>query len=306
MLIIGHLCIDEKIIDGKRKRLELGSSVAYASITSVKNNYFNGLKTNVVSKIGYDFPIKFLRILKKNKVPIDFIIRADCKSTRYELNYIKEERTSLKLSNVCEKITKNDIPIKLIEKSKIIYFALIANEVELDIFKWLKTNFPDKLICLDIQGILRFKRPDNTIFLDKNDDILNSLSYIDILKMADYEAKVLIDSDNFKHVIKECSKYGPKIVIITSGYKGSLIYDAEKEIYYEIPAIIPKKVVDVTGTGDTYFSSFLSEFYKTKDIKHSGIYAATFVSYLVQKEGLNGMPRRNQVIKKLKVLKINN
>ena len=303
MLIIGHLCIDEKIINGKKCQLELGSSVAYASLSSVKNNYIDGISTTIISKIGYDFPDSFLKILNDNKIHLDHIIKVNSKSTRYILTYINENRTELKLSSVCDKIEIKDIPSNLIKSNSIIYFALIANEVELELFKWMKTNFPKKLICLDIQGILRFKNPDKTIILQKNENIINSLKYIDILKMADYEAKILINSEDFKDISKKSSELGPKIVIITSGYNGSLIYDSKNDKFYKIPAIIPKKVIDVTGCGDVYFSSFLSEYYKTKDLKHSGLFAATFVSFLVQKEGLKGIPNRKIVLDKLKSIK---
>jgi len=259
--------------------LELGSSVAYASLASIKNNYKDGINTTVISKIGYDFPDEFLKILKDNNISLKYIIRAKCKSTRYVLIYKNEERISLKLTSICEKITKEDIPEKLIKENKIIYFALIANEIDLDLFKWIKTNYPDKLICLDIQGVLRFKKPDNSIYLKINKEIINALKYIDILKLADYEAKIIVDSDNFEYVAKKISEYGPKIVIITSGYKGSLIYDSENDLVFKIPAVVPDNVIDVTGTGDTYFSSFLSEYYKTNDLKHSGLYAATFVYF---------------------------
>ncbi len=283
--------------------LELGSSVAYASLASIKNNYKDGINTTVISKIGYDFPDEFLKILKDNNISLKYIIRAKCKSTRYVLIYKNEERISLKLTSICEKITKEDIPEKLIKENKIIYFALIANEIDLDLFKWIKTNYPDKLICLDIQGVLRFKKPDNSIYLKINKEIINALKYIDILKLADYEAKIIVDSDNFEYVAKKISEYGPKIVIITSGYKGSLIYDSENDLVFKIPAVVPDNVIDVTGTGDTYFSSFLSEYYKTNDLKHSGLYAATFVYFLVQKEGLNGMPTRDEVLRKLDSIK---
>lgn len=296
MLIIGHLCIDEKIINGKKMPLELGSSVAYASISSVKNNYTDNIETKMVTKIGVDFPNAFLKFLKKNNLNLDYIIRADCISTRYILEYVEEERVSMKLGGLCEKITKEDIPIELINESSIIYFALIANEIELDIFKWIKIKFPDKLTCLDIQGILRHVKPDKTIYLEANEKIIESLKYIDIIKMADYEAKVLVEDINLEKIAVKTSEFGPKIVIITNGYKGSMIYDSEKKIFHKIPAVIPKKVIDVTGTGDVYFSSFLSEYYKTKDLKHSGLYAATFVSFLVQKEGLKGIPTRDQTL----------
>jgi len=302
MLIIGHLCIDEKIIDNRRVPLQLGSSVAYASIASVKNNYKNGLKTKVISKIGYDFPDSFLNFLKNNNVPIDYIYKVNCKSTRYKLIYEKDERIALKLENICEKIKREDIPIQLIKESNIIYFALIANEIDFSAIEWIKINFPDKLICLDIQGILRFKKEDKGIYLAKNDQIIKLLKSIDIIKMADYEAKILINSDNLKNIAKLTSNLGPKIVIITCGFKGSLIYDSKNNCYYTIPAVIPKKIIDITGTGDTYFSSFLSEYYKTNNLKHSGLYAATFVSFLIQQEGLKGMPIREQVIDKMNEL----
>ncbi|MBD3226982.1 MAG: hypothetical protein GF329_02245 [Candidatus Lokiarchaeota archaeon] len=300
MLIIGHLCIDEKIINNRKKPLELGGSVAYASITCTKNYNYEGSQIKILSKIGYDFPDEFIQLLLDNDVNLDNIIKANCKSTHYILKYVGDKRISLKLDSVCEKISKHDVTERVIRGNKLIYYALIANEIEFNFFKWLKTCFPNKITALDIQGCLRYRNSDNTISL-KRKGINKVLKYIDILKMADYESKVLVKSDDYKYIARSATKLGPKIVIITCGQKGSLIYNSENDKFYRIPAVIPENIVDVTGTGDVYFSSFLSEYLRTKDIKYSGHYAATFVSFLIQKRGLNGIPSRELVLDKLEI-----
>lgn len=57
-----------------------------------------------------------------------------------------------------------------------------------------------------------------------------------------------------KEFMKQMHERGPKVVVVTRGEKGSLAYDGETFYAY---GIVPCKVVDTMGAGDSFIAGFL-------------------------------------------------
>lgn len=75
--------------------------------------------------------------------------------------------------------------------------------------------------------------------------------------------------------LKDC-----KNIIVTLGEKGAK-YD---ETLYSSPN--PKETIDVSGAGDTFTASFILEYFKTKDVEKSIVYANEMSSIVVSKRGV--------------------
>ena len=69
-------------------------------------------------------------------------------------------------------------------------------------------------------------------------------------------------------------------IIITLGERGAK-YD---DVVYESPK--PQETIDVSGAGDTFTASFILEFFKTRDVEKSIIYANNQSSIVVSKRGV--------------------
>ncbi len=93
------------------------------------------------------------------------------------------------------------------------------------------------------------------------------IKYVDILQCNEDEAKILNGSDQFYDFGVHIIHNGTKILNITRGSKGSLLFvrNSEDVIYEEIPACPVDEVVDVTGCGDAFAGGFLVNYLKTKD-----------------------------------------
>ncbi|WP_425447311.1 fructoselysine 6-kinase [Dethiothermospora halolimnae] len=72
------------------------------------------------------------------------------------------------------------------------------------------------------------------------------------------------DDDFIRDYMKKTYTKGPKLVTVTLGDKGSICYDGNEFIKYEI---IPCEVVDTMGAGDSYIAGFLMGILKGKKIK---------------------------------------
>lgn len=71
------------------------------------------------------------------------------------------------------------------------------------------------------------------------------------------------DTPKLRQLMKNLKSKGPKIVIYTLGDKGSLAYDGNN---FTFGGIVPCKVVDTIGAGDSYIAGFLQGILKKKTI----------------------------------------
>lgn len=92
-----------------------------------------------------------------------------------------------------------------------------------------------------------------------------------------------------KNLLPIIKNYGPKIVVITRGDKGVDAYDGQN--FYHQAVFREKKLVDTTGVGDVFNSSFLAAFQLSnsnlkKSLKIAASNAAYKISYLGAQNGL--------------------
>ncbi len=274
VFIIGHLCIDQNVIDGKKQPLSLGGTAAFSSI--VCSRLLSPEAVSVVSKIGPDFPEKFLTLLKKGKVDIHNVVRVKRHSTRYQLVYINDDR-DLTLKSVCAPIAKEDFP-KEISKAKLVYFGPIANEISPETIISTKEQTAG-LIALDIQGLIRHRDVDGTLFYKGGPKIDDVLASVDIVKLDLLEAQIVTGASKMRDMIRYLSGLGVKMALITKSRRGSSLFYEGKLL--KMPSIILRRIYGATGAGDCFFSSFLMDYLKTEDPFHAIQFASKAVSYLI-------------------------
>lgn len=88
----------------------------------------------------------------------------------------------------------------------------------------------------------------------------------ELLIMNYEEATMLSHTKDVKKTLKFLQNLGPRIIVITNAAKDVLIYTNET-LYTVKPHAI--KVVETTGAGDAFASSFLAGIIKTEDIEFS-------------------------------------
>jgi fructoselysine 6-kinase len=64
-------------------------------------------------------------------------------------------------------------------------------------------------------------------------------------------------------VAREMYKRGPRLVVVTMGSEGALVFDGQKILFH---TALKVKVVDTLGAGDTFIATFLAHWVMKKDL----------------------------------------
>ncbi|MHB1377291.1 MAG: carbohydrate kinase family protein [Candidatus Humimicrobiaceae bacterium] len=221
-----------------------------------------GLKVGYIGKVGSDNNgITILDEFKKENV--DFLGEAGSlpeEKTGYSivLDSLERNRTILSFRGVNDSFDYLKIDKKKL-KTKWFYLSSMIGES----FKTLE--FIADYANENKIGIIF--NPDNNL-CEKGVEYLGKiLKNTEILILNNEEASILINKNNSLEKAIALKKLGPRIVIITDGKNPVHCVDSDNTHYLIYPMDI--KVMETTGAGDSFSSSFLVGFFKTKDIEFS-------------------------------------
>lgn len=264
---IGHVTYDiypeEKLI---------GGSAVYSSLTA----HNLGLSTGIITSRGPDFSCNGL--LKGINITGSF----SNYTTTFCNSYNQGKRKQI-INQVANKIKADQIP-KQWNKIKIIHICPIANEVGEEIFGF----FENTLVGLTPQGLMRRWDKGGQVYPKKWIPSPQTLSQVDILIFSEE------DISDFPEVLEKYKSL-VKIVIVTRGAKGSVLYWQDREFSF---SAFKTKEIDPTGAGDVFAAAFLVKYYQTNDPIESSRFANCVASFVVEDKGVLGIPDINRVIRR--------
>jgi sugar/nucleoside kinase (ribokinase family) len=129
------------------------------------------------------------------------------------------------------------------------------------------------------------------------DDLLHTISLVDVLLVNDSEARQLSGEYSLVKAAKKIMAMGPKYLIIKKGEHGALLFHADQVFF--APALPLEEVFDPTGAGDTFAGGFIGHLAKTKDISFENMKTAIIVgsamaSFCVEKFGTQRLREINK------------
>ena len=157
--------------------------------------------------------------------------------------------------------------------------SLLADDFDIEVFRLLSKK---GILSVDAQGYLREVRGEKVYAIDWKNK-LDYLQYVDILKVNEFEIESLTGYSDVEKAALQLCDWGVKEVLITLGSYGSVIY--KDNTFYNIPAYLPKSIVDATGCGDTYVTGYLYKRSLGASIEDSGCFAAAMSSFKLEKSG---------------------
>ena len=268
--IIGHITKDAVRI----KNVERGKpgGVVYYSSIALKNL---GSNVSIITKAAEKDKSLFSDVIENN---ICIFYKKSQETTVFENIYSEDLNQRIQhVKYVAQPFIPEDIPDI---SAKIFHFGpLTKGDISLEILKCLSKKAE---ISMDIQGCMRKVENGRVKIIDWEEKD-EGLTYINILKADESEARILSGEDNIKEAVVNLSEYGIDEIIITFGSKGSLIYSRKN--FYSIPSFPVKKIVDPTGCGDTYMAGYIYKRMKSSDIYDSGRFAAATASLKLGKSG---------------------
>lgn len=217
-----------------------------------------GLKTAYLGNLGNDANgRKVIDELKKEK--IDFIGTTGKQQTNYSviLDSIGHDRTILVYRDASEYLDFAGINRKNL-KAKWFYFSSMTGK-----------SFDAAVKLMDYankNGIKVAYNPSTYQVKDGRKKLKPLLDRTDLLVFNREEAAILLgmnEKEEIKKLLEGVRALGPKIVVITGGPKGAYCSDGIN-IYFITPRKV--KIVETTGAGDAFASSFVAGLVKKGDI----------------------------------------
>ncbi|NQE04638.1 putative sugar kinase [ANME-1 cluster archaeon GoMg1] len=276
--ITHDLCEDRKII---------GGASAYSAILA--RNF--GAASAIATSIGKDFEnfdaLKGIRLAyQMSERTTTFINKTFKKSfiksaSQKGRENISEGRVQY-VTGVADRIKEETIPEEWFN-AEIVYICPVLDELEEEIVK----KFDGSVIGVAPQGWMRSVVKGGRIEKKRWKKANEVLSKVDFV--------IVSEEDIFEEDIPKYEELS-NIFVLTRDRKGAeLYYDGTHE---HIPAF-ERKEVDATGAGDVFGAAFLLRYYETKDAVESAIFASCAVSFVVEKEGVDGIPYREEVEKRM-------
>lgn len=171
------------------------------------------------------------------------------------LDTLEHDRTILAYKGINDKLSHEDIPYKKI-KTKWFYFSAMLEE---------SFHTLESLAEFAQQHNIKFAFNPSTYLAEKGSLYLkNIISRTELMVLNKEEACLLVGHDEVEGLLFKLKGLGPKIAVITDG-KNNLYVINEHHIYTAKPPFV--KVVDSTGAGDAFASTFLSGILRKNDIE---------------------------------------
>jgi sugar/nucleoside kinase (ribokinase family) len=292
IVVVGHLSRD-LIITPEITREALGGGTAYAMLAPSLNT----VNAGIVSKVGEDFEQGYWDTLKTSGLDLTGLKKTGQKSTRFVNEYDSEGNRNQRVEALAEQITPQDFPEEYLVAPIIHFSPLTANELDIECIKLARSNA--KTTSIDVQGYVRSVNENGVVFPSEWSEYAEILRLVDVIKFHEVELKHTIEGEPELLAVSEILNLGPRIVLVTRDKKGSTIYTRNEQI--SIPRVNAEVPVDATGCGDVYTISFLLEYKRTSNLKHSGLFAATCSSFNTETIGPYNFPSRLDVERRMKL-----
>lgn len=246
---IGHTSIDQIEINGTITK-QLGGAAVYSAMAAKTFG-----ETGIVSRVGRDFPPKFLRVLTESRIGTTGVRKINGNSTLFEIEYDRNGAAHYKgfKLNAGRNIQPKDIPRSFLN-ARGFHIAPMNPGKQRRIVDFLREK---SYAIVSLNTYMGYAKPYKKALLDL-------MGKVDIFSINDDEAMILSDAKTFEHALKKLKKTPHNSVIITMGVFGSIVL-SEGEINF-FPAVYQEKIVDLTGCGDSFAGSFLSAYLKTGDL----------------------------------------
>lgn len=252
-----------------------------------------GLKTAIVVRVGQDREAdQLIKDMKKQGVETSLIQRDPKVSTGFSFITALDKKKSHVLFAFRGANDKLIYP-KVLPKSKWLYISSLSCP------KW--KQILDKLVK---SPALKAWNPSTVQLRSGYRGLSKYLKKTYVLILNEDEARELVLSAkhikdlSIKNLLKELFKMGPKIISITVGKKGAYAYDGKK-IYFQ--SVIPVKVLNATGAGDSFSSGFVASLcYKINDLQRALRWGVGNSSMVVAEVGAQRGLLNLKQIKKLK------
>lgn len=253
LLVVGSMAIDSVKTPFGAREEAVGGSATYFSVAA---SYFTDVR--LVAVVGADFPEDTLAFLEERNIDISGIERSDGETFRWKGEYGFDLNTAHTLDtqlNVFERFSP-----KLPDNFKDTAFVFLANI--------------DPVLQADVLGQAKAPRLTacdtmNFWIEGKREELLKTLSMVDLVVINDAEARALSGEANITRAARRIREIGPKTLVVKQGEYGALLF--HEGGVFSAPGLPIEDVCDPTGAGDSFAGGFMGHLAASGDLSEAGM-----------------------------------
>lgn len=251
-----------------------------------------GLKVGIYTELGDDdYGDKFIKTFKSEGISTKHCKQTKNTNTNVHTIILHAGERTIFSYHEPRKYHLDFAHLKGAEKPKWIYYTSLAHG-----FETFQDNLVEYIKASDEIGVAY--NP-GSIQLTNLTKVKEFLQIVDVLFVNKEEAKRILgtkDDVDGRLLHEGLHRFGAKLTVITDGARGASAYDGSKVVVK--PAIAVDKIVNKTGAGDTYATTFISALNYGKTLEIAMDWAAKNSANVVKGTGaLAGMLHRQDIDK---------
>lgn len=270
LTVIGSTAIDSIETRSEKRADVLGGSATYASLSA---SFFSAV--NLISVVGEDFPVKYIKIFRKHNINISGLEVKKGRTFRWKARYSPDFSSARTLKTELNVFTgfRPSIPDKLVP-AKDLLLANIDPDLQSFIFDRIR---PAGITACDTM---------NLWIKNSRAALLRLMKNIDIFLLNDAEARQISGEKDLSEAAKFIISRGCKAVVIKKGEHGVLLFSGKTRC--ALPAFLLESIKDPTGAGDSFAGGmigFLSSRRKLSErvLRRSLAYGTIMASFAVER-----------------------
>lgn len=266
-LLIGHVVVDR--VD--RNRVRFGGTAAYSAVTA--RNL--GMQVGVLTSASYEPAlVDVLTDIRIARVPSEF-------TTQFVNTYDLLRHRTQRIESVAEQLEPRHLLPEWLD-APIVHLAPLVQEVD----PAFAGMFPNALLGITPQGWLRAWNERGVV------RAVEWANADPILARAD---AVILSADDLPRpeLIPDLAAR-TRLLVVTQGKQGATLY-RQGQPPHRSAAFRSARESDPTGAGDVFAAAFLVHLQRSGDPVAAADIANCVASFAVERVGLNGVPRLEQV-----------
>jgi len=232
-----------------------------------------GRKVSLITLLGKDFPDSERERMKNLGIELDLAKTVDDQMpTAFMFNDAEKRQLMFFYWGASAKFPDFKVPELKKEEKSVIHMVTASADFNKRIAAKYSKDF---LIVFDVGQ-------DIAVYSKK--DLKDMFTNVHLLMLNDNEANEVKKRLGIADMKKLFSLFPLiKVIVETRGEDGSYLLTRKEEIH--VPAIVPEKIVDTTGAGDSYKAAFVHAYLEGKGWKECAEFATEIATKVIQKNG---------------------
>jgi len=289
LVCIGHIVKEMIYFPDAEQGPVLGSPPAYCSVAVARQ----GVPVGLVTKMGRDMPEELLEPFGAAGVDMAGVHRDSCTTTT-ELIYDGNGDKEIRYPSKADPISAADVPEGYCG-CRLVYVCTMDNDVLPEDLGAVVALGGLSAVDLGGYGGVHMSKARRDAAESLADLACGVAKHFTIVKASDEDARTIFGRDECDASAQRLLECGPKVVVITAGPDGALVYTATHR--WHVPTLATQ-VVDTTGAGDTFMAGFLCEYLRSGDPLASARWGCGTSAFVIKQSGgvrVARMPTREDV-----------